>query len=106
MRRRPWVAGVALGLPAAALAALAVWSVFVEPGRLVVTPVLVRSARWPRGRAPLRIAVVTDLHVGSLRNGLDRLDDVVARTNEQHADVVVLLGDFIHGKRRLGFVPP
>ena len=81
----------------AAVLLLLVWSVVVEPGRLVVRPVLVRSGAWPSGRAPLRLAVLTDLHVGSFRNGLDRLDDVVARTNEQQADVIVLLGDYIQG---------
>jgi uncharacterized protein len=82
------------------------WAVLVEPGRLVVQETRVVSARWPAARAPLRIAVLADLHVGSLRNGLDRLEDVVARTNEQRADVIVLVGDFIHGKSERWIVPP
>ena len=44
-------------------------------GRLVVRETRVASAAWPAGRAPLRIAVLTDLHVGSFRNGLDRLEE-------------------------------
>lgn len=81
----------------AAILALLGWSVLIEPARLVVRPVLIHSRGWPAGRAPLRIAVLTDLHVGSFRNGLDRLADVVERTNEQNADVVLLLGDYIQG---------
>jgi uncharacterized protein len=87
--------------------ALLCWAVLIEPGQLVVRETRVVSARWPAGRAPLRIAVLTDLHVGSFRNGLDRLDEVVARTNEQRPDLVVLLGDFIvHGVVGGRFVSP
>jgi predicted MPP superfamily phosphohydrolase len=81
------------------------WAVVVEPGRLVVRETQVRSARWPR--PPLRIAVLTDLHVGSFRNGLDRLDGIVARTNAQSPDLVVILGDLVIHDVVLGrFVPP
>jgi predicted MPP superfamily phosphohydrolase len=81
------------------------WAVIVEPGRLVVRETQVRSARWPR--PPLRIAVLTDLHVGSFRNGLDRLDEVVARTNAERPDLVVILGDLVIHEVLLGrFVPP
>jgi predicted MPP superfamily phosphohydrolase len=81
------------------------WAVVVGPGRLVVRETEVRSARWPR--PPLRIAVLTDLHVGSFRNGLGRLDEVVARTNAQSPDLVVILGDLVIHDVLLGrFVPP
>ena len=88
-------------------AALLGWAVIVEPGRLVVRETRVLSARWPRDRPPLRIAVLTDLHVGSFRNGLARLDEVVARTNAQRPDLVVILGDLVIHDVILGrFVPP
>jgi predicted MPP superfamily phosphohydrolase len=95
----------ALMLLAAAVGLLG-WAVLIEPGRLVVRETRIASAGWPAGRAPLRIAVLTDLHVGSFRNGLDRQDEVVALTNAQRPDVIVLLGDFIHGKSLKSFVPP
>jgi predicted MPP superfamily phosphohydrolase len=67
----------------------------------------VRSAGWTATRPPLRIAVLTDLHVGSFRNGLDRLDEVVARTNAANPDLVVILGDLVIHDVLLGhFVPP
>lgn len=88
-------------------AALLAWAVIVEPGRLVVRETRVLSTRWPSDRPPLRIAVLTDLHVGSFRNGLERLDEVVARTNAERPDLVVLLGDFvIHGVMLGRFVEP
>ena len=103
-RRRALAVGATVSLTGAALLA---WAVIVEPGRLVVRETHVSSARWPAGRRPLRIAVLTDLHVGSFRNGLQRLDEVVARTNAQSPDLVVILGDLVIHDVILGhFVPP
>lgn len=103
-RRRAALALAALSMAGVALLA---WSVLVEPGRLVVRHTAVVSPAWPAGHAPLRIAVLTDLHVGSFRNGLDRLEEVVSRTNEQAPDLVVLLGDFvIHGVAGGRFAAP
>jgi predicted MPP superfamily phosphohydrolase len=99
--------GCALGVTALVGLALLAWAVLVEPGRLVVRETRVASAAWPAGRPPLRIAALSDLHVGSLRNGLDRLDEIVSRTNAQRPDVIVLLGDFIHhGESKAPSVPP
>jgi predicted MPP superfamily phosphohydrolase len=105
--RRARVLAAVAATASLAGAALLGWAVIVEPGRLVVRETRVRSARWPAGRPPLRIAVLTDLHVGSFRNGLGRLDEVVARTNAQHPDLVVILGDLVVHDVLLGrFVPP
>jgi len=105
-RRRAWTRGLAAAVALAAAVLLA-WSVFVEPARLTVRTTAVASRGWPRTRAPLRIAVLTDLHVGSPHMGLARLRDVVALTNAQAPDLVVLLGDYvIHGVPGGHFVPP
>jgi uncharacterized protein len=105
VRRRPRVALAVAATAVLAGAGLLGWAVVVEPGRLVVRETRVRSARWPR--PDLRIAVLTDLHVGSFRNGLDRLDEVVARTNAERPDLVVILGDLVIHDVILGrFVPP
>jgi len=51
--------------------------------------------------------VLTDLHVGSPFNGLDKLRDVVARTNEARPDLVCILGDLvINGVKGGSFVTP
>jgi uncharacterized protein len=104
--RRRGVAALALAAVLAVAVAVG-WSVFVGPARLVVHAYDVASPRWPRGRAPLRIAVLSDLHVGAPHMGLDRVREVVARTNAEHPDLIVLLGDFvIHGVVGGRFVPP
>jgi predicted MPP superfamily phosphohydrolase len=43
----------------------------------------------------LRVAVLTDLHVGSPFNGLAKLRDVVDRTNAARPDLVCILGDLV-----------
>jgi predicted MPP superfamily phosphohydrolase len=87
--------------------ALVFWSVGVEPGRIVVRPVTVTAAGWPRALDGLRLAVLSDVHTGAPHFGLAQVERVVARVNEQRCDLVVLLGDYVmHGVPGGRFVPP
>lgn len=61
----------------------------VEPRSLVVTH---DAVRWA-GPA-MTVALISDLHVGSPFNDLDRLSRLVERANAEHPDLVLLLGDF------------
>jgi predicted MPP superfamily phosphohydrolase len=72
---------------------LNVYAWLIEPRMLVVRRVEVASERW-RG-APLRIAVLSDTHVGSPHVDARRMADIVQRTNALHPDLVVLLGDYV-----------
>ena len=90
-RRRAW----RWALLVAALAAVVSggWAFWLEPASLIVAEErLVLPAPWRRS---LRIAVLTDLHVGSPFNGIDRLRQIVDRTNAARPDVVCLLGDLV-----------
>lgn len=72
---------------------LALWAFWWEQRRLVVRESRAALDCWHG--APLRIAVVSDLHIGSPYTGVEKLDRVVARINAGKPDVVVLLGDFV-----------
>ncbi len=48
-----------------------------------------------RGTRPLRIAAVSDLHLGGPHVPLTRLPEIVASLNELKPDITLLLGDFI-----------
>ena len=48
---------------------------------------------------PLRIALVSDIHVGNLAMPVERLDRIVDQINAQRPDVVLLADDFVNGKR-------
>jgi len=103
-RRRPWRRWVFAPL-VMVFVGVAAWAFWIEPARLVVVEDRVR-VEWPEG-PPLRIAVLTDLHVGSPFNGLARLREVVDRTNAATPDVICILGDLvIQGVPGGRFVPP
>jgi len=72
-----------------ALAALGFDAVVVEPRSLGVVHDVVRWAG-----PPMTVALISDLHVGSPFNDLDRLSRLVERANAEHPDLVLLLGDF------------
>jgi predicted MPP superfamily phosphohydrolase len=72
---------------------LAIWSFGIEPASLTVRRETLQIPNW-RG-APLTIAIASDLHVGSPWCGVRKLRRVVEELNGAHADVVVLLGDYV-----------
>lgn len=77
-----------------ALGALAAYAFWVEPawrGRIVrwrLTP-----EAW-RGRDPVRLVIISDLHAGWPHVPLSRVERLVARANALKPDVAVLLGDY------------
>lgn len=82
------------------LVALAAWAFWWEPSSVTVRRVSLSVPGWREGQRGLKVAVLTDLHVGSPYMGLDKLRRVVERTNEERADVVLLLGDFVIGGKK------
>lgn len=83
-------------------AALAVWAFWIEPSRLVVKRV---TLDWkPAAGRGLRIALISDLHVGSPFVGLDKVREVVAAINQEECDLVVIAGDFV-ASGRIGAAP-
>lgn len=88
-----WRVGFVLPLLVGAL--LAVWAFVVEPARLVVNRSELELERWPQDAAPLRVALLSDLHVGSPYWGLSRLRELVERTNAEEPDIVLLAGDYL-----------
>ena len=74
---------------------LGVWSLGIEPRRLIVRPASLATHLWPETMDPLRIAVISDLHVGAPHINLAKVDQVVKRVNRLQADLVVLLGDYV-----------
>ena len=69
------------------------WAFWLEPASLTVLEERV-SLRWSAHR-PLRIAILTDLHVGSPFNGIAKLRDTVDRTNAAQPDMICILGDLV-----------
>ena len=96
LTRRSFLKGL-LGVTLAGLFTSA-YGFFIEPA------LRLRVRRWnvqPQGwtGAPLKIAILSDIHVGEPWVGLKRLERIVARTNGLGADLILFLGDLEAGHR-------
>ncbi|HEX2674231.1 MAG TPA: metallophosphoesterase [Polyangiaceae bacterium] len=85
------------GLFLAALLAIAlgVDALFVEPARLVVNRQELKLPNWPAELSGLRVAFLSDLHVGSPHWGLSRLHELVQQVNAEQPDLILLGGDYL-----------
>ena len=83
------------------------WGFVWEPGRLIQRDYTIALPHWPAQCDGLRADVVADIHTGSPRNGVDKLDRVVAQLSNSDSDVVILAGDYVILKVFLGkYVAP
>ena len=73
--------------------ALGLWSLWLEPAGLRVQAVDV-PVTWPYPR-PLRVTLVSDLHVGAPYHGLSRLPSTVDRINATNPDLICIAGDLV-----------
>ena len=94
------VAGILLrGM--AALAALALWGVAWGWLEARSDPVVRRAALeladWPAGAAPVRVALLSDIHAGARSVPPERLARVVAQINAEKPDLILIAGDFTPG---------
>jgi len=72
---------------------------------LGVTRYHVSPPAWPAD-FKLKIAVITDLHACDPWMSLDRIQQIVERTNALGADLTVMLGDYVAGHRHVTrFIP-
>jgi hypothetical protein len=89
MRRLSWILGVMA-------AGLAVYGFWWEPSSLRVVHHAVHLEPSNRlSSAPLRIAVIADLHGGAPYVGEDKIEEIVRLTNDAKPDLILLAGDYI-----------
>ena len=95
LSRRSFLKGaVAFGAGSAGFAGYSI----AEPWRLGVTRYRIAPQGWPLG-LQLKIAVIADLHICEPWMGLDRVRQIVARTNALAPDLIMLLGDYRAGHK-------
>lgn len=73
--------------------------------RLRVARYDITPPKWPAD-FQLKIAVIADLHACDPWMSLPRIEAIVERTNALNADVIVMLGDYVAGHRRVTGVIP
>ena len=96
MIRRVLIVIVALVLlGGAGFFVLGYWNARADP---VVRQVSIGVPGWPAGAAPVRIALMSDIHMESAAMDEGRLTRIVARVNALHPDLLVLAGDFVEGR--------
>jgi predicted MPP superfamily phosphohydrolase len=74
---------------------LAIWSILIEPNRLIVRQETIQIDNWPKELKGLRVALIADVHTGAPFINDQKLQQIVALTNEQNPDLIILLGDYM-----------
>src|SRR5512138_667897 len=67
----------------------------IEPGWLDIEHVRLTLPRLTPAFDGYRIVQISDIHISEWMTR-ERLADIVARANEQHADLIVLTGDYVY----------
>ncbi|WP_426437293.1 metallophosphoesterase [Bradyrhizobium genosp. P] len=89
----------------AASASTAAYGVSEPVVRLALTKYDLSPRQWPAD-FPLKIAALADIHACDPWMSLDRISEIVERTNALSADIIVLLGDYVAGLRHVTrFIP-
>ncbi|MCP9626538.1 metallophosphoesterase [Rhodopseudomonas palustris] len=70
-----------------------------------VTRYRVRPASWPAG-LKLKVAVIADIHACEPWMDIERIGQIVQLTNRLGADVIVLLGDYVAGHKKITAIVP
>jgi predicted MPP superfamily phosphohydrolase len=82
-------------LLAAALAGFGYWGATRDP---VVREAAIGLPDWPEGEPPLRVLLLSDVHVGAPDLTPERLARIVGEANALAPDIVLIAGDFISDK--------
>lgn len=79
-----------------ALTGYGYWGALRDP---IVRRATVEMADWPQGQAPLRVALLSDLHVAGPDMPPERLARIVTQVNALKPDLVLIAGDLVSDKR-------
>ena len=74
-------------------ASLALWTVALEPSLLEIRSVDLELRDWTGPE--MRIALLSDLHVGSPMHDIHRLRTIVEAVNSAKPDLILLAGDYV-----------
>jgi predicted MPP superfamily phosphohydrolase len=87
---------LALALIAILLIGFCYWTAVSDP---VVREARVAAAGWPVGERPLRLLLLSDVHVGGPDMPPARVGRIVGQINRLKPDIVLIAGDLVTDKR-------
>ena len=79
--------------------ALLAWSYWTAVSRPVVRSTRVAVAGWPAGAPPIRLLLLSDVHVGGPDMPPARVRRIVEQINRLSPDIVLIAGDLVTDKR-------
>jgi len=68
---------------------------FIEPKTLKTRHLTIETAN--NLEVPIRIALLSDIHIGGPHVPASRVKTIVERVNDLNPDIILMAGDFIHG---------
>lgn len=71
-----------------------IYSYLTEPSSLVTRSETISLKNWDKNLNGLKVAVVSDLHIGAKKINLKKVKKIVKMINSQNPDLIVILGDF------------
>lgn len=74
---------------------LGVWSILIEPNRLVLHSETILLPNWPSQLNNLKVIMIGDLHAGSPFIDSNKINEIVRLANDQQPDLIVLMGDYV-----------
>ena len=99
MRLRPRVFALAILALLATIAAIGLLNAQAEPIERTTT---VGFPDWPAGAAPIKVVLLSDIHIGNIAMDEARLSRIVDQVDAAKPDLIVLAGDFVVGHDRQG----
>jgi predicted MPP superfamily phosphohydrolase len=92
MKRILFIIAIVFLLVAASLLG---YGFLIEPNRLVVNEYEIGLKDWDKNLDGFKVVMISDIHGGSSFIGEEKIKTVVQKANEQNADLIVLLGDYV-----------
>ncbi len=82
------------------------WAYLVEPNLLFVRKVEAALPQWKNAGEPLNVVIAGDFHLSAAPYSEVRLQRYVQKIMSLQPDIILLLGDYAQGPRKINSMPP